>query len=161
MTEPDGSGAAGGVPTFEPKGHVTPLRSADSSEVGVRICVPAFPVEVAGIRAAVVALAVAHGVPPALRDDISLAVSEACANVVMHAYADTATPGPLSVDAYRESREFVVVVSDEGPGIAPRADSPGLGLGLALIARLVARLEIADRTPSGARLTMAFAIPPA
>jgi anti-sigma regulatory factor (Ser/Thr protein kinase) len=119
--------------------------------------VPAVPIEVARIRREVLALAEAHRIAAGRRDDIALAVSEACANVVMHAYRDAPTPGPLTVEAYRENGEFVVIVSDEGSGIAPRADSPGLGLGLALISRLARRLELGSNAPAGARLTMAFA----
>jgi anti-sigma regulatory factor (Ser/Thr protein kinase) len=111
---------------------------------------------VAGIRRAIMASADALGMPEALQADIALAVSEACANTVIHAYVDAASPGPLLVESYRENREFVVVVSDEGSGIVPRADSPGLGLGLALIARLTSRMEIARNTPSGSRMLMAF-----
>lgn len=58
----------------------------------------------------------AQGIRPAARDDIALAVSEACTNVVMHAYRGAAAPGPLAVDAYRENGEFFVVVCDEGTG---------------------------------------------
>ena len=91
------------------------------------------------------------------RADIALAVSEACANVVLHAYLGAGAPGPLHVETYRRHDEFVVVVSDEGRGIAPRANSPGMGLGLALIARLTQRLEIGSNGAGGSKLTMAFA----
>jgi hypothetical protein len=67
-------------------------------------------------------------------------------------------PGLLTVEAYRERRDFVVTVSDAGAGMAPRADSPGLGLGVALIARLTHRMEIKSNDPIGSKLLMAFAI---
>ena len=79
----------------------------------------------------------------------------------MHAYRGEATPGPLAVDAYREGGEFFVVVCDEGTGMAPRTDSPGLGLGLGLIAGLSSRLEIASQEPAGASVTMVFGAPDA
>ena len=123
----------------------------------VRIEVPATAREVGIIRRAVLEAAESLGLAPALRDDIGLAVSEACANVVMHAYRDAPAPGPLTVEIYRTDGEFVVVVSDVGIGIAPRTDSPGLGMGLALIARLAHRLEIGINGGGGAKLTMAFA----
>jgi anti-sigma regulatory factor (Ser/Thr protein kinase) len=91
------------------------------------------------------------------RFDFGLAVSEACSNVVAHAYLDAAAPGPLLVETYRRDGEFVVVVSDEGAGIAPRANSPGAGFGLPLIARLTHRLEIGSNGLGGAKVTMAFA----
>jgi anti-sigma regulatory factor (Ser/Thr protein kinase) len=94
-----------------------------------------------------------------MHDDIALAVSEACTNVVMHAYREALEPGPLTVEIYRERGELVIVVSDTGAGIIARADSPGLGMGLALIAGLTQRMEVATNGSAGARLTMAFATP--
>jgi anti-sigma regulatory factor (Ser/Thr protein kinase) len=122
-----------------------------------RIDATALAIEVARIRRAVVDEAEAHGVAPELRADIALALSEACSNVVTHAYPDVATPGPIIVEAYHEEGSFVVIVSDEGVGIAPRTASPGLGLGLALIARLTDRLQIESNGQGGGKLTMAFA----
>ena len=47
----------------------------------------------------------AHGVGTGvLQVDIGIAVSEACANVVTHAYHDVPAPGPLTVEAYRAGR---------------------------------------------------------
>ena len=122
----------------------------------VHLRVSATAAEVTPIRHAVLDSAEAHGIAAALRADIALAVTEACANVVTHAYRDATAPGPLTVEVYNDRREFVVVVSDRGPGIAPRADSPGIGMGLALIAGVAHRLEISN-DDTGARLTMAFA----
>jgi serine/threonine-protein kinase RsbW len=139
----------------EPFGEPRPRR-LDATAHDVRIHVSALAVELARIRRAVVASAEAHGIAPRPRADIALAVSEACANVVSHAYLDAATPGPLTVETYREDDEFVVVVSDEGTGLAPRADSPGFGLGLALMARLAQRLEVGSNGFGGAKVTMAF-----
>jgi serine/threonine-protein kinase RsbW len=126
----------------------------------VRLEVAAVAMEVSRIRHAVVASAAAHGIGSERRSDIALAVSEACANVVAHAYPDAAAPGPLFVEAFLEDEAFVVVVSDEGTGIEPLAHSPGrgLGLGLALIARLAKTLEIERDGHGGAKLRMAFAV---
>jgi serine/threonine-protein kinase RsbW len=122
----------------------------------LRLRVPAVATQVATVRHAVIEMAAAHGIGDRPREDIALAVSEACANVVMHAYRHESAPGPLAVDAYRDDGEFFVVVCDEGIGMAPRTDSPGLGLGLGLIAGLAKRLEIGSRQPAGATVTMVF-----
>ena len=87
-----------------------------SQRCDVRIEVPATAHEVALIRRAVLEATKTYGFAPALCDDIGLAVSEACANVVMHAYRDAPAPGPLTVEIYRTNGDFVVVVSDEGLG---------------------------------------------
>ena len=125
----------------------------------VRLEVAAVAMEVSRIRHAVLASAEAYGIGPVLCSDIALAVGEACANVVAHAYPGAAAPGPLKVEAYHDDGAFVVVVSDEGTGIEPLVESPGrgLGLGLALIARLAHTLEIAPNGHGGAKLRMAFA----
>lgn len=128
-----------------------------SDPTPVHLRVSAVADQVAIVRHAVLESAKAHGIGPAACGDIALAVSEACTNVVMHAYPGAAAPGPLAVDAYRDNGEFFVVVCDEGTGLRPRTDSPGLGLGLGLIGRLAQRLEISSHDPVGAKLTMMFA----
>ena len=50
------------------------------------------------------------------------------------------------------------LVVDEGRGILPRADSPGLGLGLPLIAQMTESLEVHDRRGGGTEIRMAFAL---
>lgn len=131
-------------------------RPTPPPDAALRVEAIAVAAEVPRIRHAVVATAAAHGMTPERRSDIALAVSEACTNVVAHAYADAATPGPLTVEVHHANEEFVVVVSDEGRGVVPRAASSGLGLGLGLIARLTERMEIGSNGLGGAKVTMAF-----
>ena len=114
----------------------------------------ATPAAVPGIRRAVVDFAELHrvGIPP----DVALAVSEAITNAVLHAYRD-GDAGDLRVVACAESDRLVVVVRDYGCGMSPNPDSRGLGLGLAVIGRLVAELNI-ERPDAGGgtRLRMCF-----
>jgi len=91
------------------------------------------------MREAVLSFAEACGVTEAVRVDIALAVGEACSNVVMHAYVGAPAPGSLTVEASHPSCELVVAVRDEGRGMLPRPDSPGLGLGLSIMGRLSSR----------------------
>ena len=49
-----------------------------------------------------------------------------------------------------------VVVVDEGRGILPRADSPGLGLGLPLIATLAESLELGTGANEETEVRMSF-----
>jgi serine/threonine-protein kinase RsbW len=49
-----------------------------------------------------------------------------------------------------------VVVVDQGRGILPRADSPGLGLGLPLIATLAESLELGTGTNEETEVRMSF-----
>ena len=88
--------------------------------------------------------------------DIALAVTEACTNVVIHAYPDT--EGPMEVRAVLGEEELSIVVRDEGRGVVPRADSPGLGLGLPLIATLTESLELGTGDDAATEVRMTFRI---
>ena len=87
--------------------------------------------------------------------DIKLAVTEACTNVVIHAY-EADNPGELEVDATVEDGRLVVVIRDRGRGIVPRPDSPGLGLGLPLIATLAESLELGTDDDDRTEVRMTF-----
>ena len=121
--------------------------------------VPAVAENVAPIRHAVVDLAKRSGAGDDVLTDLALAVGEACANVVVHAYPP-GDVGPLIVHADVDNPvEIVVTVVDQGQGMTPRPDSPGLGLGLPLIANLSDRLEIQDGPGGvGTELMMAFSL---
>jgi serine/threonine-protein kinase RsbW len=127
------------------------LHGREPSQTDLLRRVPAEAGEIAGMRNAVLSYAEARGVTKTLRDDIALAVSEACANVVMHAYIEAAAPGSLTVASTHVNDQLVVAVRDEGRGMLPRPDSPGLGLGLSLIGRLAQRLEIGPQRRVGHR----------
>ena len=110
---------------------------------------PARAENVAVVRHAFGGFAEAVSVDEQTLADIKLAITEACTNVVMHAYEDH-EDGDLEVDATIDDDRLMVVIRDNGRGIVPRPDSPGLGLGLPLIATLAETLElgtdIAERT---------------
>ena len=89
---------------------------------------------------------------------VELAVSEAVANVVVHAYRDRESiddPGRVRLTLDLDASGAWIVVADDGLGMSPRADSPGLGLGLSLIANLCADLEIEQRA-DGTTVHMRF-----
>ena len=88
--------------------------------------------------------------------DIALAVTEACTNVVIHAYADA--EGPMEIRAALGDSELSVVVRDDGRGVVPRADSPGLGLGLPLIATLTESLELGTGEDDATEVRMTFRV---
>jgi anti-sigma regulatory factor (Ser/Thr protein kinase) len=109
------------------------------------------------IRQAVVDFARANGITDARADDLGLAISEAVTNAVVHAYRRHAQPGGVHVSATVDGPWIDVRVVDDGSGMAPRSDSPGLGLGLPLINRLADQVEL--RPPpdgAGTELWMRF-----
>ncbi len=119
---------------------------------------PAIPESVPQLRGALVEFAQRAGASPAVLEQIRLAISEAVTNVVIHAYVGAAAPGPVRVAAHVEDAKVSIVVADEGRGMVPRLDSPGLGLGLALIAHAADHLDVHDSDPVGTQLRMTFAL---
>jgi anti-sigma regulatory factor (Ser/Thr protein kinase) len=87
-------------------------------------------------------------------DGMVLAVSEAVANVVSHAYVED-SHGVVELSAAASPLEVTVTVRDRGCGIAGGEGTPGAGYGLLIIRRLAQHVELAD-TRDGVALTMAF-----
>lgn len=109
------------------------------------------------IRQGIVDFACANGVPEPLVSDIHLAVAEAVTNAVMHAYRRHAQPGSVEVHAAVTSAWFEARVLDDGSGMTPRNDSPGVGLGLPLIRRLADQVELGPGADGrGTELCMRF-----
>lgn len=69
--------------------------------------------------------------------DVALAVSEAATNAVVHSQAQL-----ITVTAERSEGRLTIVIADDGVGMTPRPDSPGMGLGLPIIATVTERFEI-------------------
>lgn len=121
----------------------------------MELALPARAENIALIRHAFGALGEALAVDEELLSDVRLAVTEACSNVVVHAYPED-PPGPLEVLATVQDGELTVVVRDEGPGIAPHPDSPGLGLGLPLIASLAESVNLGRDEQERTEVCMTF-----
>ena len=116
----------------------------------------AQPDQIRVIRAEIKAFAAQHGA--ADPDAVALAVSEAVTNAVVHAYADAPEPGEIEVIAQRVGDDRLeIFVCDDGRGMLPRHDSPGVGLGLPLVATLAESFEVQARTGGGTQVRMAFA----
>jgi serine/threonine-protein kinase RsbW len=111
-------------------------------------------------RRAVTGFAREHGVPADALDSIALAVSEACTNVVVHAYRDGADAGTISVALELAGRSLRVLVGDDGVGMRPRTDSPGLGLGLPIIASVADGFGVEPGPRGGTELRMRFDVLP-
>ena len=87
---------------------------------------------------------------------IALCVSEAVTNAVVHAYRDQAQPGAVEIEARRPNGYLCLYVRDRGCGLKPRLDSPGLGLGLPLIATLAESLELGTGSNQETEVRMTF-----
>src|SRR3954462_14087156 len=87
---------------------------------------PAEPASVALIRGHIERFAAGHGADRMALADIALAVSEAATNAVVHAFVDR-DPGTIRAAVRARDDAFVIVICDDGRGMQPRTDSPGLG----------------------------------
>jgi serine/threonine-protein kinase RsbW len=107
------------------------------------------------VRHALRGLLEASGISDERTADIALAVTEACANAVLHAYHDHTGTFEVAAELAPGGRLFVIV-RDYGSGMAPRVDSPGLGVGLPVIAAIAEALEIDSPDGSGTLVRMIF-----
>lgn len=119
----------------------------------------AQPNAIAVLRTAVWRYARALGAGQEVGDAIRLAVGEALTNAVMHAYLHT-DPGSMTVRAWMEADDHLAIeVLDEGHGLVPRTDSPGLGLGLGVMAQIADDFRIANREGEpGTIVSLRFAL---
>jgi anti-sigma regulatory factor (Ser/Thr protein kinase) len=125
----------------------------------VRLTFPAKADSIPVIRHVLGAFAEAMALPPDVTEDMRLAVTEACTNVVRHAYDDD-QPGPIEVVVRPDGDHIDVTVSDRGRGMGPSPDVEGPGLGLALIAALADSMELQEAPIRGNHLRMSFASHP-
>jgi anti-sigma regulatory factor (Ser/Thr protein kinase) len=123
----------------------------------VRLALPARPEGVGVVRQALSGLADAMALDPSILADAKMAVTEACTNVVVHAYQEE--DGELEVDMYADELAVTVVVRDRGTGIKPRPtrqEATALGLGLPLIAALSDAFEVRGSPGHGTEVRMTF-----
>jgi serine/threonine-protein kinase RsbW len=121
----------------------------------MELALPARATNIAVVRHAFGALGEAYAVDEEILSNIRLAVTEACTNVVVHAYPDE-HEGLLEVAATLRDDKLEIVVRDEGPGIGPRPGSPGLGLGLPLIVSLTESVQLGRDEANRTEVRMIF-----
>ena len=125
-------------------------------EIPFEARMPGTPLGVRMLRHEMSIIATDCGMDAAGVADVQLAVTEAATNAVMHGYAQA--PGELTVSAVVQDGELAIVIGDTGPGLVERRDSPGLGVGLSIIATLSERLRIVS-DDGGTEIHMAFPCP--
>jgi serine/threonine-protein kinase RsbW len=122
----------------------------------LELTLPARPESVSEIRSAVRQFAAQHGVDRDVLRSVALAVSEAATNAVVHAFVDRA-PGVVRTLARAGHDELIVHIADDGRGMQPRLDSPGMGVGLPIIGQLARTLDIRQSGEAGTEVRMSFA----
>ena len=131
------------------------MNTTTDDQSGLQMTLPARAENVAVVRHALAGLADRIGMDEPGIADLKTVVTEACMNVVVHAYPQD-RPGPLEVEAIPEGQGLTVVVRDYGMGIQPRPDidRPSLRIGLTLIAALSSSFEIKGGVDRGTEIRM-------
>jgi serine/threonine-protein kinase RsbW len=126
----------------------------------VVLTLDARPENLALTRLALAGVAANAGAPRDVVADLKLAVTEACTNVIQHAYGDDGSVGSIVVRYRGEPGVVSIQVEDSGSGFEPggvlettERNGAGNGMGLMIIRVLTDELEISD-TGSGTRLTL-------
>ena len=89
-----------------------------------------------------------------LLDDLKTAVSEACNNVVLHAYEGE--PGPMEVQLFFDHGRVRVVVQDTGVGMPLAAVDRDEGIGFSVIRALTDQFTVISNAEEGTRVQMDF-----
>ena len=110
------------------------------------------------VRSVIRTVARAAELDRALVDDLRTAVSEACNNVVLHAYPTE--PGPMIFSLAIHADSVEAVVRDRGCGITPGSvRNRGLGMGVAVINTMADRAEFESERGNGTEVRMMFRRP--
>jgi anti-sigma regulatory factor (Ser/Thr protein kinase) len=128
----------------------------DDAAAPLSLKLTAEPQNVRRARDEVGSRAAALGLSPANVDDLRTIVSEACANVVRHAYPEDAAERPMEVEMEKEGEELRVVVRDKGTGIRPPTGTrpSSLRLGFVLIGSLADYLQLRTGRGRGTELLL-------
>jgi serine/threonine-protein kinase RsbW len=123
----------------------------------IRLEIESIPEAPSIVRGALGAFADQLALDPELVDDLKTAVTEACNNVIMHAYGDA--PGPLELFLYIVPSSVLVVVRDRGVGIAAELASEGQeqGVGVQIIRALTRSSTFRQCEDGGTEVWMDFA----
>jgi serine/threonine-protein kinase RsbW len=124
-------------------------------EATFRRSFPADPAAPAVARRAISDFLHTRGTDPRALADVLLALSEVVTNSVVHGYRGEGG-GEVAVEATHSQDRLTLSVADSGRGMAPRLDSPGLGLGLPLVGGIAKRVDISATAGGGTRVSMCF-----
>src|SRR5215217_6160700 len=96
-------------------GALAPERRVETNAPDLELTLPARPENVAVARHAIGGFADVLDVPDQTLADVKLAVTEACTNVVVHAYPNG--EGPMEIAAMLRDDRLQISVRDEGRGM--------------------------------------------
>jgi serine/threonine-protein kinase RsbW len=124
----------------------------------VRLRLESRPQTLTIVRGMLGGVAELLSIDPELLDDLKTSVSEACNNVVLHAYGGE--PGPMEVGLFVSDDRFSVRVTDEGVGMPapPPAGDVSQGIGLSVIRALTEDVQFSSAPGGGTEVRMDFSV---
>ncbi|HEY1566186.1 MAG TPA: ATP-binding protein [Solirubrobacteraceae bacterium] len=124
----------------------------------VRLRLESRPQTLTIVRGMLGGVAELLSIDPELLDDLKTSVSEACNNVVLHAYGGES--GPMEVGLFVTEEQFSVRVSDEGVGMPapPPAGDVSQGIGLSVIRALTEDVQFSSAPDGGTEVRMDFSV---
>jgi len=127
----------------------------------VRLSLASKPENVLLVRQALRGLADTVELDAIELNDISTALSEACNNVVAHAYPGG--EGPMEVEMLASAEGLEMLVRDHGCGLRPHASEPSEigGIGIPVMLALADSVEFAGADGGGTDVRMRFSTPKA
>jgi len=121
----------------------------------VRLDLESKPQTLTIVRGMLSGVAELLAIDPELLDDLKTAVSEACNNVVLHAYGGEA--GPMGVRLFVDEQRIRVTVQDHGEGFPVDAADRTEGIGMSVIRALADQVHVLDGSEGGTVVRMDFA----
>ena len=121
----------------------------------VRLELESRPQVLTIVRGMLAGMAEPLTIDPELLDDIKTAVSEACNNVVLHAYGGDA--GPMDIAVFAGPELIRIAVTDRGVGLPASAEDPEIGIGLSIIRALTETVALGRGPEGGTCIAMDFA----
>jgi serine/threonine-protein kinase RsbW len=134
------------------------IEQRSENDLRVRLELVSVADSVTLVRSVIRTVARAANLDRTFVDDVRTAVSEACNNVVLHAYPTS--PGPLTFSLAIHADTVEAVVRDRGAGIRPGCmRNRGLGMGVSVISALADRAEFESNPGTGTEVRMTFRRP--
>jgi PAS domain S-box-containing protein len=128
------------------------MRMNTSAAASFNYRVPATPFELAGVRHALREWLAGQDLPASVRDDMLLAVGEACSNAVEHAYA-SGDRDTVVIEGFHTEGQLVCTVRDYGQW-RPLVANPQRNRGLSLIREVTDDVSISTVRDGGTRVEM-------
>src|SRR5436190_17745221 len=151
------------MPSTDPRSfdqaHPWALEKSDvtAESPTVRLDLESRPQTLTIVRGMLAGVAELLWIDPELLDDLKTAVSEACNNVVLHAYGGEA--GPVAIRLFVDDQLLRVTVSDRGVGIqaAALSDERSDGIGVSVMRALADDVRFSSGAEGGTEVQIDFA----